>query len=119
MGSNASTSESSTTSTFTPEVETREIKGRKVTKTTLQPPGTEGKLAFVLDGVFSEEKCKEWIKMTEDKGYEKALVNIGGGKQKLMEDVRNNMRCIIDSHELANELFEIIKEFLPETCKLI
>jgi len=55
--------------------------------------------------------------MTEDKGYERALVNIGGGRQKLMEDVRNNMRCIIDSHELANELFEIIKEFLPETCK--
>lgn len=35
-----------------------------------------------------------FINMTEKVGYVPALVNVGGGRQKLMPDVRNNDRCI-------------------------
>lgn len=102
--------------TFPQKDETRVIHGRTIKKTFLHPPQTKDKLAFILDGVFTEEECQEWIAMTEKQGYEPALVNIGGGRQELMPDVRNNSRCIIDSHEMANRIFDIIKEFLPETC---
>ena len=89
---------------------------QKVVKTELDFAWKEGRLAFVLDNVFSEKECKEWIEMTESKSYEPALVNIGGGRQMLMPDVRNNMRCIIDSEELADKLFQRIKPFLPAAC---
>ena len=96
--------------------ETKEVNGRTIVKKVMVPPQTENKLAFTLDGVFTKEEWDEWIRMTEEKGYEVALVNIGGGKQKLMEDVRNNMRCIIDSPELAKKIWDYIHPFLPETC---
>lgn len=98
--------------------ETKEVNGRKITKTILTPPNTTGKLCFILDGVFTEKECNEWIELTENKGYEQALVNIGGGRQKLMTDVRNNKRCIIDSEEMAKKIWDYISPFLPQTCKL-
>lgn len=91
-------------------------------KTELDFAWKEGRLAFVLDNVFSEEECQDWIEMTEGKSYEPALVNIGGGRQMHMPDVRNNMRCIVDSEEMADKLFQRIKPFLPETigrCKIV
>ena len=100
-------------------VEESEVEGRTITKTTYLPPNAEDKLAFTLDGVFTAEECEEWIKMTEEQGYEAALVNIGGGQQQLMTDVRNNSRCIIDSEEMAGRIFKIIQSFLPQTCTFI
>ncbi|XP_028392573.1 uncharacterized protein LOC114517123 isoform X2 [Dendronephthya gigantea] len=60
------------------------------------------------------QECKEMIKMTEKQGYVKALVNIGGGRQKLMPEVRNNYRCIVDSFEKAAEIWDRIKHLIPE-----
>ena len=40
----------------------------------------EGKLAFMLYNVFTKAECAELIKITEEKGYEVALVNVGGGR---------------------------------------
>lgn len=96
---------------------TKEVNGRKITKSVLTPPGTNNVLCFILDGVFTKEECDEWIELTEKKGYEIALVNIGGGRQKLMKDVRNNYRCIIDSPEMAKKIWDYILPFLPQTCK--
>ena len=95
--------------------EVRTVKGKVITKTVLRPPNAEDRLAFTLDGVFTPEECQKWIDLTENKGYEDALVNVGGGDQVLMKDVRNNKRCIIDSPEMAAEIMEIIQEFLPQT----
>ncbi|EFA79875.1 hypothetical protein PPL_06695 [Heterostelium album PN500] len=74
-------------------------------------------IAFTLENVFSKEECQEWIALTEKQGYEPALVNIGYGRQALMTDVRNNDRCIIDSEEMANKIFERIKHLLPAVIK--
>ena len=46
------------------------------------------RLAFVLDNVLTEAECSDLIKITEDKGYEPALLNVGFGEQKLRTDVR-------------------------------
>merc|ERR1711862_479849 len=96
--------------------EIREINGKTIIKTVLHPPNAENKLAFTLDGVFTEEECNKWIELTENRGYEDALVNIGTG-QVLMQDVRNNKRCIIDSHEMAQTIIDVIKPFLPPIWK--
>ncbi|KAK7485692.1 hypothetical protein BaRGS_00022993, partial [Batillaria attramentaria] len=67
-------------------------------------------------------ECKEYIKRTEKKGYETALVNVGGGRQTLMTDVRNSDRCIIDSPEEADKIWQRIKSFIPaewKSCSVI
>eukprot|EP00092_Neocalanus_flemingeri_P010558 GFUD01011374.1.p1 GENE.GFUD01011374.1~~GFUD01011374.1.p1 ORF type:complete len:247 (+),score=49.68 GFUD01011374.1:116-856(+) len=73
------------------------------------------KLAFVLDHVLSEEECEALIEETSEKGYEPALLNVGGGAQVLATDVRNSERCIIDSKEKALWIWEKIKDYIPET----
>lgn len=75
------------------------------------------KLAFTLSHIFSSEECQEWIRMSEEKGYEPALLNVGGGRQISAPKYRNSDRCIIDSHELAEKLFIRLKSFLPLTWK--
>jgi len=72
-----------------------------------------GKLAFILLNVFIPKECSEWIKLTEERGYAPALVNVGT-HEVLMTDFRNNDRCIIDDIDMANTLFERIKSYLPE-----
>ena|SRR3990167_5196790 len=99
-----------------PVIKAPRVEGTEISKQDLKPPRDEHKLAFVLYNIFSKEECDEWIRLTEEKGYEPALVNVGGGQQRLMTDVRNNMRCIIDDEVMANKLFERIREYLPETC---
>jgi hypothetical protein len=76
-----------------------------------------GKLAFTLSHIFSPEECQEWIKMTEEKGYIAALLNVGGGREISATEYRNSERCIIDNPELAQKLFVRLEPFLPRTWK--
>ncbi|CAF0988158.1 unnamed protein product [Rotaria sordida] len=71
-----------------------------------------GKLAFILLNVFTPEECQQWIKMTEERGYSPALINLGE-QQVLMTDIRNNDRCMIDDVAMAQMIFERIKLYLP------
>ena len=90
---------------------------REIQQNDIQLPWKRNILAFTLDNVYTEEECKELIKLSEENGYEQALVNIGGGKQQKMTDVRNNDRSIIDSFGLSGELWDRIKPFIPENYK--
>ena len=65
--------------------------------------------ACVLHGVFSAEECQALIDRSEGVGYEAALVNTGGGTQKLMTDIRNNDRCIIDDAGLAELIWQRVR----------
>jgi predicted 2-oxoglutarate/Fe(II)-dependent dioxygenase YbiX len=73
-------------------------------------------IAFMLDHVFSPEECKKLIKLTESsaQGYNAALINVGLGQQKLMQDVRNNDRCMVDDPQFSALLFHRIKTSIPE-----
>ena len=75
------------------------------------------RLAFVLDNVLTEAECSDLIQITEDQGYEPALLNIGFGEQQLRTDIRNNERCILDSEEKANILWERIKDYIPDVWR--
>ena len=72
-------------------------------------------LALTVDNFFSKEDCQNLIDLTEQKGYEKALVNVGFGRQKLMKDVRDSDRCIIDSVELADQFWQKVKCYVPNS----
>ena len=61
----------------------------KIVRSDLKVPGGNQKLAFLLDIVFSKEECEELIQISEEKGYEKALLNFGGGKQ-ILQHLRGN-----------------------------
>ncbi len=89
--------------------------GLNIEKVDVSLPNKEdsGKLAFILLNVFTEEECSKWIKLTEERGYSPALVNVGT-HEIVMTDFRNNDRCIIDDIHMANTLFERIKSYLPE-----
>ena len=71
-------------------------------------------IALVIDNVLSPEECNRWIEESELIGYEEALVNIGGGKEKKMLDIRNSSRCIIDDELRAAEIWNRIKQFIPD-----
>ncbi|ESP04148.1 hypothetical protein LOTGIDRAFT_170981 [Lottia gigantea] len=81
------------------------------------PTDARGKLAFGLYNVFTPEECKDFIKITEKRGYEKALVTISSGRQILMTKVRNSDRCIVNSHEEAEKIWQRIKDFIPSQWK--
>ncbi|KAL3842489.1 hypothetical protein ACJMK2_020495 [Sinanodonta woodiana] len=78
------------------------------------PKGSEGQLAFVLHNVFTHEECSEYIEKTEEMGYTKAMLNVGYGREVLQTDVRNSSRCIWDSFDEADRIWNRIKEFIPE-----
>lgn len=67
-------------------------------------------LAFTLDNVFTKEECNDIIKWSEGFGYVQAA--LGHGNQ-VVSNVRKSDRCIIDSKEFANIIFERIERFLP------
>eukprot|EP00461_Guttulinopsis_vulgaris_P001898 UN01899 len=55
--------------------------------------------------------------MTETCGYELAMVNVGGGRQIYIEDVRNNDRCIVDHDIMVETIYERLLALgaLPQT----
>jgi len=72
---------------------------------------------FTVDNFFSIEECTYWIQKSEEIGYEEAKVGLGR-KQVLMKSVRNNERLIYDNTDLAVELWERIKGFVPKETYL-
>ncbi|CAF1368375.1 unnamed protein product [Didymodactylos carnosus] len=87
-----------------------------IIKKDIDLPGVndKGKLAFILLNVFTEAECKTYIDLSEAKGYKPALVNVGMGYERAMPDFRNSDRCIIDSFEMAGEIWQRIKLYIPE-----
>lgn len=81
-------------------------------------PQYSGYYAVVIDNVLSPAECQAWIDAseatTEPKGtWERAMVNIGGGQQKMIEDIRNCGRIIWDSQDMVNRLWSRLAT-LPE-----
>lgn len=68
---------------------------------------------WVIDNFLSEFKCDEIIKITENVGFSKALINMGGGKQVLDTSIRDCGRVMIDDVESAKYLAENLKPYVP------
>lgn len=84
-------------------------------------PMYKGRYAVVLDDVLSPSECETLIKAAEASssgGWERAMVNIGNGRQRLMTDTRNCGRIIWDSGDVAGRVWERI-EHLPEVQEIM
>ena len=93
----------------------------KINKSFIRLPDENGQnknhLAFVLDNVFTKKECEDLITISNNVGYTAALINTGSNEQVLDTTIRNNLRCIINDSELSNQLWQKIKQFIPEIFK--
>jgi len=67
------------------------------------------KVARTIEGLLTQDECTRLIELTTRRGYGQALVNVGGGMQRRMDDVRRSGRCIVDSHAFAEVLWRRVK----------
>ena len=72
-----------------------------------------GIIIFTVDDFLNPEECQEYIELTEEEGFKSAPITTRRGFVHKPE-VRNNTRVIIDDPERAQQLFEKVREHLPE-----
>jgi hypothetical protein len=70
-------------------------------------------VALVAENVLSASDCEALIALTESKGYEKALVNIGDGQEMAIDEVRKSGRCMIDAPAATELLWRRVASLLP------
>ncbi len=68
---------------------------------------------FTVEEFLSPEVCEEYIRLSEDIGFEDALVSSPQG-QVLRSDVRNNQRVMCRDDELAERLWKRACEYIPQ-----
>lgn len=78
-------------------------------------PQYKGALAFILDGVLSQEECDTLIKLAEqstgidpekDNPWQPAMINGGIGYEFLDKTYRNSDRIIWDNPDLVSRLWQ-------------
>jgi len=57
------------------------------------------------------------IQDTEKQKYIPAVINTGPGKEVYVPDYRKSDRCLVDSFEYADDMWQRIKNFVPSTFK--
>lgn len=70
--------------------------------------------ARVVRNVLDQNDCAALLAKVNKKGFTPALVNIGGGMQQLMPELRDGHRIIVDSPEITDWLLEVLRPYLPE-----
>lgn len=81
----------------------------------------QDKWAVVLDGVLTVEECKQIVAAageTTNGKWERAMVNIGGGQQALLEDTRNCGRIIWDNRNIVEKIWARVAPSVPEIQRL-
>ncbi|HLP12280.1 MAG TPA: 2OG-Fe(II) oxygenase [Flavobacteriales bacterium] len=66
---------------------------------------------IVVEDFFSKERCAEYIRFSEQKGYEEAKVSVGD-EQRMMKGIRNNSRIMFTDEALARQIWEQIEPFV-------
>lgn len=67
---------------------------------------------FTVEQFFTPNECDKYIQISEDFGYEDALVSSPQG-HVLRPDVRNNKRVMFNNDEMARFLWERASDFVP------
>jgi predicted 2-oxoglutarate/Fe(II)-dependent dioxygenase YbiX len=73
----------------------------------------EKPLIFELPAVFTAAECDRWIERIQSAGTELATINTKHGNE-VDSQIRNNRRVIFDDPEWAHELFERVKDQVPQ-----
>lgn len=69
---------------------------------------------FTIEHVLSDDECEQLIALSERRGYEQALVNVGNGVQAVMSDVRRSSRWMVDSESAADSLWRRIERHVRD-----
>lgn len=73
--------------------------------------------AVVIDNVLSPEACQQLLEAAEKTSngeWERAMVNIGGGHQTMITDIRSCGRIIWDAREVVARIWNRIAHLVPE-----
>jgi len=84
-------------------------------------PNYAGQWAVVLDGVLSEEECKILIaaaEATSEGVWERAMVNVGAGRQVMIEETRKCGRIIWDDRDMVAKIWTRIESSVPDIHRL-
>jgi prolyl 4-hydroxylase len=68
---------------------------------------------FVIEDFLTHEECNGLITIAEQIGFEEAKVQVGAGAQAMLKGVRNNERILYKNQELAQQLWEQAKPYMP------
>src|SRR5690606_25038625 len=66
-----------------------------------------------IDPLLGADECRTWIELAEQIGFEDAPINLGGGRQERVPDIRNNRRAILDDPDRAATLWQRAHPLLP------
>lgn len=67
---------------------------------------------FLIHDFLSAQECKEFIARGEAAGFDAAPVTTFEGP-RMLTDIRNNSRVIVEDAELAAKIFDRARQFLP------
>lgn len=67
---------------------------------------------FVVHQLFSPHECERFVQISEDVGYEDALLTSPNGNV-LRKDIRNNQRVMFKNDEFADSLWVRASDFVP------
>lgn len=82
----------------------------------------EDLFAVVIDNVLTPSECEQFIAAAEnhvDGKWERAMVNIGNGRQAMYEDTRKCGRIIWDSPEVVAKVWARVEPLVPEINRLV
>ena len=72
--------------------------------------------SFVIEDLFTIDDCLDYIERCETVGFADAPVTTANGPV-MMQHIRNNERVIIDDVSWAEQLYERIKPWVPESWR--
>ena len=96
-----------------PDFDPRSLKPTPVPLPYTRGSKASDQVAFVVENLLTPDECTRLLALTHQRGYERALVNIGGGRQAQIDDVRKSGRCILDSPGFAKVLWQRIGHMMP------
>jgi hypothetical protein len=71
---------------------------------------------FTLSDFFSTSECADYIRMCESLGFGEAPIETSFGP-RMMKDVRNNSRAMVDDSSLAQLVWERASQYVPQTLR--
>ncbi|OJJ50355.1 hypothetical protein ASPZODRAFT_23008 [Penicilliopsis zonata CBS 506.65] len=85
------------------------------TQTTPPIPAFKDHFAVVIDDFMTEAECKELLRLATTTGpWERAMINVGNGKQTMSVETRDCGRIIWDNPEIAQRIFDRLVPFFRE-----
>ncbi|KAH0164680.1 hypothetical protein KCU67_g5033, partial [Aureobasidium melanogenum] len=75
--------------------------------------------AFVIDNALTSSECTTLLSAAEASGtWQRAMIQVGNGRQRQEDDQRKCGRLIWDSSDVAQRIWNRVKPFVPEITKL-